>query len=129
MGTNLRSAAIQALEALEWAWGGEPLTGKEMVAIAALRAALAEPEQEPVARHAFNVFVTGRLHEVEPTASAFDLGDGKHALYTAPTPHQEPHTSLANNGLRLSAPTPQAPAARLVVGCSSHILLLCRLRR
>ena len=46
---NLRQAAQQALEALEWAWGGEPLTGKEMVAIAALRAALAEPEQRPVA--------------------------------------------------------------------------------
>ena len=44
---NLRQAAQQALEALEWVWGGEPLTGKELDAITALRAALAEPEQNP----------------------------------------------------------------------------------
>jgi hypothetical protein len=48
---NLRQAAQQALEALEWVWGGEPLTGKELDAITALRAALAEPEQEPQTTH------------------------------------------------------------------------------
>ena len=42
-----RAVMQQALEALEWAWDGNALTGKEMVAIAALRAALAEPEQNP----------------------------------------------------------------------------------
>ena len=41
-----RAVMQQALEALEWAWDGNALTGKEMVAIAALRAALAEPERQ-----------------------------------------------------------------------------------
>lgn len=39
--------------------------------------------QEPVACHVFNVTVSGRLHEWEPTTFAFALKDGKHALYTA----------------------------------------------
>ena len=38
-----------ALEALEWSWGGEPLGTKEFEAITALRQALAQTEQEPVA--------------------------------------------------------------------------------
>jgi len=36
--------ALEALEALEWAWGGEPLSTKEQAAMQALRAALAAPE-------------------------------------------------------------------------------------
>jgi len=47
--TTLREAAEMALEALEWAWGGEPLGTKEIDAITALREALAQPEREPVA--------------------------------------------------------------------------------
>jgi hypothetical protein len=52
--TTLREAAQQALEALEWSWGGEPMGTLERDAITALRAALAEPKQEPVlAQHRF----------------------------------------------------------------------------
>ena len=38
-----------ALEALEWAWGGEPMGTKEQAAMQALRARLAAPRPEPVA--------------------------------------------------------------------------------
>ena len=53
--SDLRKAAQQALEALEWSWGGEPMGTMERDAITALRAALAQersdvqPEQKPVA--------------------------------------------------------------------------------
>jgi hypothetical protein len=46
--TTLRTAAQQALEALEWSWGGEPMGTLERDAITALRTALAQrQEQEP----------------------------------------------------------------------------------
>ena len=45
-----REAMRLALEALEWAWGGEPMGTKEQAAMQALRAALAAPRPEPV-RH------------------------------------------------------------------------------
>ena len=38
-----------ALEALQWNWGGEPLPTLELQAINAIKEALAQPEQEPVA--------------------------------------------------------------------------------
>ena len=41
--TDLRKAAemaLEALEALEWAWGGEPVGTKEIDAINALRQAI-----------------------------------------------------------------------------------------
>ena len=44
-----REAMKLALEALEWAWGGEPMGTKEQAAIQALRTALGAPKQEPVA--------------------------------------------------------------------------------
>jgi hypothetical protein len=47
--TDLRQAAQQALKALEWSWGGEPLGTMELDAITALRTALEQPEQGPVA--------------------------------------------------------------------------------
>ena len=40
-----RDVLIQALEALEWSWGGEPMGTLERDAIAALRAALADQPQ------------------------------------------------------------------------------------
>jgi hypothetical protein len=43
--TTLREAAQQALEALEWSWGGEPMGTLERDAITALRTALAAPPQ------------------------------------------------------------------------------------
>jgi hypothetical protein len=44
-----REAMKLALEALEWAWGGEPMGTKEQAAMQALRTALAAEQQEPVA--------------------------------------------------------------------------------
>jgi len=44
-----REAMKLALEALEWAWGGEPMGTKEQAAMQALRTALAAPRPEPVA--------------------------------------------------------------------------------
>jgi len=44
-----REAMRLALEALEWAWGGEPMGTKEQAAMQALRTALAAEQQEPVA--------------------------------------------------------------------------------
>ena len=38
-----------ALEALQWNWGGEPLPTLELQAINAIKEALAQQEQEPVA--------------------------------------------------------------------------------
>ncbi len=46
--TNLQTAAQQALEALELAYAGADVITVHGKAITALRAALAEPEQEPV---------------------------------------------------------------------------------
>jgi len=43
-----RELLQQALEALEWEWGGEPLGSKTWAAIDAIRTRLAEPEPEPV---------------------------------------------------------------------------------
>ena len=93
--TTLREAAQQALEALEkyrkmmFVEAGCRF-GEGDAAITALRAALAEPVQE-AGCHVFNVTVTGKLHEWEPTTFAFALRDGKHALYTAP-PQRKPLT-------------------------------------
>ena len=42
-----REAMKLALEALEWAWGGEPMGTKEQAAMQALRTALAAPRPEP----------------------------------------------------------------------------------
>lgn len=36
----------------------------------------------------YKVRVTGRLHETEPLAAAFELRDGEHVLYAAPHPAQ-----------------------------------------
>lgn len=79
---NLRQAAQQALEALEqinapqrWPFAVKPET---RTAVEALRAALAEPEQEPVAWR-----YRGNLHEFDPS----DWAEGPVTpLYTAPTP-------------------------------------------
>jgi len=50
--TTLRKAAQQALEALEWSWGGEPMGTLERDAITDLRAALSQQAEpvEPVAK-------------------------------------------------------------------------------
>jgi len=44
-----REAMKLALEALEWAWGGEPMGTKEQASMQAHRTALAAPRPEPVA--------------------------------------------------------------------------------
>ena len=79
---SLRQAAQQALEALEWAWGGEPLTGKEMVAITALKQALAEPEQDPVGWQWLN---TCNYRKKLPANA---IPEHWRPLYTAPTPRK-----------------------------------------
>ena len=47
-----REAMKLALEALEWAWGGEPMGTKEQAAMQALRAALAAEPTKPERLHA-----------------------------------------------------------------------------
>lgn len=78
--SDLRKAAQQALEALEFHSCGDEID--EQI-ITALRDALAQ--QEPAL---FTVTKTGALLEWEPTAGAFDLPDGKHFLYIY-QPHRE----------------------------------------
>ena len=75
--TNLRQAAQQALEALDrvMSHGSAVQEAKDI-----LRAALAEPEQEPVAWR-----YRGNLHEFDPS----DWAEGPVTpLYTAPTPRK-----------------------------------------
>lgn len=59
----------------------------------AVCAALSHPAQseggEAHRCHVYNVTKTGSLCEWEPTAQAFAIPDGKHALYTAPPASQE----------------------------------------
>jgi hypothetical protein len=77
--SNLRQAAQQAL------WALEDIFGKEKVdvgAINALRAALAKPEQEPVA-------VVQDLDEVKRKRLVYELGfDWKDPLYASPLQRQ-----------------------------------------
>ena len=44
MSSDLRKAAEVALEALEWSWGGEPISTKEIEAMILLRSALSKEE-------------------------------------------------------------------------------------
>ena len=82
--TDLRKAAEMALEALEWNYGTDleniencmAWLDKMNATIPALRQALAQPEQEPVA-WVYN----GILHEFDP--SEFATSEVK-PLYTAP---------------------------------------------
>ena len=82
--TDLRKAAEMALEALEWNYGTDLCDIENCMAwldkmnatIPALRQALAQPEQEPVA-WVYN----GILHEFDP--SEFATSEVK-PLYTAP---------------------------------------------
>jgi len=103
--TDLRQAAQQALEALEgwdnygaWVWPESALEQSKQNttdSIAALREALAQPEQKPVAWGVFE----GNLHDVfftQMEAQEMAALKGTHAevrpLYTAPPAAQpEPH--------------------------------------
>jgi len=82
--TTLREAAQQALEALNHP--GKAKTTDEQVAITALRAALEQPEQEPVAWMVYTL--DGK--SVCVTDNPADFTDGHRALplYTHP-PHRE----------------------------------------
>jgi len=82
---SLREAAQQALEALE---GADEIDCDMRDAINAIRTALAEPEQKPVA------YVTGAYaghFTVVPTNPALVLTTGM-ALYTHPAPQRKPLT-------------------------------------
>ena len=58
-----RELMQQALEALEWEWGGEPLGTLTWNAITALRERLAQPEQSPLDRMAENARELGLDYE------------------------------------------------------------------
>src|SRR5512137_2198691 len=89
--TDLREAAQMALDALEWCYDviDWPANGKtpQDKAIKALRAALAQPEQEPVAW-----FYEGSDVELHSVALDVDLDDAQKAnctpLYTDPPQHE-----------------------------------------
>ncbi len=99
--TTLREAAQQALEALEWVYGGAPVPRDGAAAIRAIRAALAEPDywQEEARRYAGNADYWRNKYEAlaetvqEPVAwvnkerntITWDkLYPDMNALYTAP---------------------------------------------
>ena len=101
--TDLKQAAQMALEALveinKLSIGEHAicLPGEIDTAMDALRAALAEPEQEPVA---WGVFDGPNLHDVNFTEEEAQemmrlKGDGSvvKPLYTAPTPQSKPQTT------------------------------------
>lgn len=101
---DLRKAAQQALEALVAAYQGKDKTGQVTDAITALRAALAEPEQEPVAwaeeiiedLHA--LYDTEMIRENDSGDALIRLDDAIACVedakqhYTAPTP-RKPQTT------------------------------------
>jgi len=110
--TDLRQAAQQALEALEgwdnygaWVWPESALEQSKQNttdSIAALREALAQPEQKPVAWGVFE----GNLHDMfftQEEAQEMAQLKGTHAevrpLYTTPpaAPVQEPHKGLSEH--------------------------------
>ena len=96
--TNLRQAAQQALEALEQQrvfvvrpdHEGKEVTPRTVTnAITALRAALAEPEQEPVAWLYRDSWGTMKLSQIMPPPV------GAFPVYTAPAP-RKPLTDYIN---------------------------------
>jgi len=81
-----RATVEQALEALEWSWGGEPMGTLERDAITALRAALAQQAKpvEPAAEARYD----GTLRWLEPHGVGLHRIQGP--LYTAPPQQAEP---------------------------------------
>ncbi len=75
-----RELIQQALDALEWEWGGEPLGSKTWGAIEALRARLAQPEPEPC-NWVVDESVEGNLKMSWMLALPMKVGT---KLYTAP---------------------------------------------
>ncbi len=78
--SNLRTAAKQALEALDLCRDWPGAYDECSQAITALRAALKQPEQGPV----LTINKRGSLVECSPTIAAFALPDGEFTLYTHP---------------------------------------------
>jgi hypothetical protein len=91
MNPTQKAAMEQALEALERGlFKGELIAMREQ-AITALRAALAEPQQEPVAWGIPNIY--GEIYDViSPDEHARCEGKYTVPLYTAPQPRREPLT-------------------------------------
>ena len=91
---ELFEQALKALETNNQAWNRladsgdagfweaeeQPFYETSVKAITALKAALAEPVQEP----AYKVKIACGWHEAEPFAAARRLPDGEYLLYTAP---------------------------------------------
>ena len=85
--SDLRKAAQQAMEALEYAQGGNTWIGDQSrKAIESLRAALAQPEPEPFGY----LWPTGRHPEFRFTQQKFNGVDGT-PVYTSP-PQRKPLT-------------------------------------
>ena len=100
--STLHEAAQQALEALEWAdnamYEGEPIQVNTQKAITALRAALAEPVQEPVAWKLWDEDPQGggdwRYYDAKDFKNGInptEYFDGLVPLYAAP-PQRKPLT-------------------------------------
>ena len=87
---SLAGDAADEIERLRAELAREHADHRQTVDDAATLARQLAQRGEPVACHVFNVTVSGRLYEWEPTTFAFALKDGKHALYTAPPQRQNP---------------------------------------
>ena len=111
--SNLRQAAQQALEALEIV-ARQPVGARVIEAITALRAALAEPEQNPFGddaeryarklheeREAYKALFTKHKPEQEPDGISWLKRDS--GYFTAPTP-RKPLTNAEIDDLWLSPP-------------------------
>ena len=83
--TDLREAAQMALDALLQSetdpYAQIELSAQEDAAIEALRAALAQPEPEPVA---WMTVTMGEVTSMQPHMIASEMLDGTYQLYTAP---------------------------------------------
>lgn len=96
-----REIMQQALEALEWEWGGEPMGSLTWNSITALRERLAQPEQEPVAwmhNHIEGNVITHRPADLDRHPERWI------ALYTAP-PQRTPLTDDLYNELLFAVET------------------------
>lgn len=98
MNIDTRKALELARDALQRS--GVMQTHKAIDAIDAALSALAAPvaQGEP----AYFVTVSGRLHLTDPTAVAFDLPDGRHALYTTPQPAPASHPVSEPSGAQIN---------------------------
>jgi hypothetical protein len=122
--TTLREAAQQALEALDeiWSLGFRSTGDRHKNAITALRAALAQEEQEPVAfadRISFDqAMKSGKGHDVWPEAGDYEARTGRklRVLYTQ-TPRREWQGLTTQEAMSLTDTVPRGT----FYGCDAGI--------